>query len=375
MAVSLTRPPEGRREVAKPAKPARQEAGTMQGPVCPVPLRHDEQIVLGHGSGGSMTHNLVRNLFYAAFDNAPLLAGDDSALLDLPAGGRLALTTDSHIVAPLFFPGGDIGRLAVCGTVNDLAMVGARPLGLTAGFILEEGLLIATLQGVIESMRLAAEEAGIRILAGDTKVVERGKGDGLFINTSGLGWVPPGREISGKNAQPGDAVLLTGPIGDHGIAVLTARGGLALESDVLSDVAPLNRLVEALLSSEPEVHVLRDPTRGGVATALNEIARQSGVAIQLDETGIPVNPCVESACELLGLDPLYVANEGKALIVLPEARAEAALKVLRSLRYGEGSVQIGVVRAGPAGRVLMRTAIGGTRLVDTLAGEMLPRIC
>jgi len=347
----------------------------MQGPVCPVPLRHDEQIVLGHGSGGSMTHNLVRNLFYAAFDNAPLLAGDDSALLDLPAGGRLALTTDSHIVAPLFFPGGDIGRLAVCGTVNDLAMVGARPLGLTAGFILEEGLLIATLQGVIESMRLAAEEAGIRILAGDTKVVERGKGDGLFINTSGLGWVPPGREISGKNAQPGDAVLLTGPIGDHGIAVLTARGGLALESDVLSDVAPLNRLVEALLSSEPEVHVLRDPTRGGVATALNEIARQSGVAIQLDETGIPVNPCVESACELLGLDPLYVANEGKALIVLPEARAEAAIKVLRSLRYGEGSVQIGVVRAGPAGRVLMRTAIGGTRLVDTLAGEMLPRIC
>jgi hydrogenase expression/formation protein HypE len=279
------------------------------------------------------------------------------------------------VVSPLFFPGGDIGRLAVCGTVNDLAMVGARPLGLTAGFILEEGLPMASLQTVIESMRLAAEEAGIRIVAGDTKVVERGKGDGVFINTSGLGWVPAGREISGRNAQPGDAVLLTGPIGEHGIAVLTARGGLALETDVRSDVAPLNRLVEVLLSAYPDVHVLRDPTRGGVATALNEIARQSGVAIQLDEAAIPVNPSVESACELLGLDPLYVANEGKALILLPEAHAQAALQLLCAQRYGEGSVQIGVVGAAPAGRVLMRTAIGGTRVVDTLAGEMLPRIC
>jgi hydrogenase expression/formation protein HypE len=375
MAASPRRLPEGRERVAESPKPGKQPTVTMQGPVCPVPLRHAEQIVLGHGSGGSMTHTLVRDLFYAAFDNAPLLAGDDSAMLDRPGEGRLALTTDSHIVAPLFFPGGDIGRLAVCGTVNDLAMVGAQPLGLTAGFILEEGLLIATLQSVIESMRLAAEEAGIRIVAGDTKVVERGKGDGVFINTSGLGWVPAGREISGRNAQAGDVVLLTGPIGDHGIAVLTARGGLALESDVRSDVAPLNRLVEALLSAFPEVHVLRDPTRGGVATALNEIARQSGVAIQLDEVAIPVNPSVESACELLGLDPLYVANEGKALIVLPVAHAQAALQLLRSQRYGEGSVQIGVVREAPAGRVLMRTAIGGTRVVDTLAGEMLPRIC
>lgn len=347
----------------------------MQGPVCPVPLRHDDQIVLGHGSGGSMTQNLVRSLFYAAFDNPALLAGDDSATLNLPGEGRLALTTDSHIVAPLFFPGGDIGRLAVCGTVNDLAMVGARPLGLTAGFILEEGLGLATLQTVIESMRLAAEEAGIRIVAGDTKVVERGKGDSVFINTSGLGWVPAGRAISGRSAQPGDAVLLTGPIGDHGIAVLMARGGLALESDVRSDVAPLNRLVESLLCAVPEVHVLRDPTRGGVATALNEIARQSGVAIQLDETAIPVNRSVESACELLGMDPLYVANEGKALILLPEAQAETALKLLRAQRYGEGAVQIGVVRAAPAGRVLMHTAIGATRVVDTLTGEMLPRIC
>jgi hydrogenase expression/formation protein HypE len=361
--------------VAEKRDPTREETVRMQGPVCPIPLRHDEQVVLGHGSGGSMTHNLVRNLFYAAFDNGPLLAGDDSAMLDWPEDGRLAVTTDSHIVSPLFFPGGDIGRLAVCGTVNDLAMVGAKPLGLTAGFILEEGLPIVTLQAVIESMRLAATEAGIRIVAGDTKVVERGKGDGVFINTSGIGWVPFGREISGRNAQAGDVVLLTGPIGDHGIAVLVARGGLALESDVLSDVAPLNLLVESLLSTVPDVHVLRDPTRGGVATALNEIARQSSVAIQLDEAAIPVNPSVESACELLGLDPLYVANEGKALIVLPQAQVEAALNLLRSQRYAEGSVQIGTVRAAPAGRVLMRTAIGGTRVVDTLAGEMLPRIC
>ncbi|MCJ7512733.1 MAG: hydrogenase expression/formation protein HypE, partial [Anaerolineales bacterium] len=281
----------------------------------------------------------------------------------------------SHIVAPLFFPGGDIGRLAVCGTVNDLAMVGARPLGLTAGFILEEGLPIEVLERLTESMRRAAEEAGVRIVAGDTKVVERGKGDGLFINTSGLGWVPAGREISGGRAQPGDAVLLTGTVGDHGIAVMAARGGMALEINVLSDVAPLNRLVEGLLAVFPEVHVLRDPTRGGVATALNEIARQSGVAIQLVETTIPINPAVESACELLGLDPLYVANEGKALILLPGAQAQPALELLRSLPYGEGAVQIGTVRPAPAGRVLMRTGIGGTRVVDTLSGEMLPRIC
>jgi hydrogenase expression/formation protein HypE len=361
--------------VSEKREPARPQAVNLQGPVCPVPLHHDEQVVLGHGSGGSMTHQLVRSRFYAAFDNGPLLAGDDSALLDRPGDGRLAVTTDSHIVSPLFFPGGDIGRLAVCGTVNDLAMVGAQPLGLTAGFILEEGLPMATLQAVIESMRLAALEAGIRIVAGDTKVVERGKGDGIFINTSGIGWVPSGRAISGGNAQAGDVVLLTGPIGDHGIAVLTARGGLALESSVLSDVAPLNGLVEALLSVVPGVHVLRDPTRGGVATALNEIARQSGVAIQLDETAIPVNPSVESACELLGLDPLYVANEGKMLIVLPQAQAGPALNLLRTQRYAEASVQIGTVLAAPAGRVLMRTGIGGTRLVDTLAGEMLPRIC
>ncbi len=348
---------------------------TIQGPACPVPLRHDEQIVLGHGSGGTMTHGLVRRLFYAAFENGPLLAGDDSAVIDLPGPGRLALTTDSHIVSPLFFPGGDIGRLAVCGTVNDLAMVGARPLWLTAGFILEEGLPIDVLERVADSMRQAAEEAGVRIVAGDTKVVERGKGDGLFINTSGLGWLPADREISGAGARPGDAVLLTGTIGDHGIAVLTARGGLGLETDVRSDVAPLNGLVEALLAACPEVHVLRDPTRGGVATALNEIARQSGVAVRLDETALPVSPAVESACELLGLDPLYVANEGKVLIVLPEAQAQTALAILHLQPHGTQAIQIGTVHPAPAGRVLMRTAIGGTRVVDTLAGEMLPRIC
>ena len=347
----------------------------MQGPVCPIPLRHDEQVVLGHGSGGSMTHNLVRNLFYAAFDNGPLLAGDDSAMLDWPEDGRLAVTTDSHIVSPLFFPGGDIGRLAVCGTVNDLAMVGAKPLGLTAGFILEEGLPMVKLQAVIESMRLAATEAGIRIVAGDTKVVERGKGDGVFINTSGIGWVPFGREISGRNAQAGDVVLLTGPIGDHGIAVLVARGGLALESDVLSDVAPLNLLVESLLSTVPDVHVLRDPTRGGVATALNEIARQSSVAIQLDEAAIPVNPSVESACELLGLDPLYVANEGKLVAVVAAEDAEAVLAAMRAHPLGVDAARIGAVTEDPHHFVQMATRFGGRRVVDWLTGEQLPRIC
>jgi hydrogenase expression/formation protein HypE len=347
----------------------------MEGPVCPMPLPHDEHVVLGHGSGGKMTHDLIERLFYPAFSNQALLAGDDAAVLTPPGTGTMAVSTDSHIVAPLFFPGGDIGRLAVCGTVNDLSMVGARPLWLTAGFILEEGLPLETLRRVIESMRAAAEEAGVRLVAGDTKVVERGKGDGLFINTSGVGWVSEGRRITGAGARPSDAVLVTGTLGDHGVAVLAARGGLALETDVASDVAPLNGLIERLLDSFPDVHVLRDPTRGGLATSLNEIARQSGMAIELEETAIPVKPAVESACELLGLDPIYVANEGKAIVILPDAEADAAVAFLRSHPYGAQAARIGRVLEGPAGRVLMRTAIGATRVVETLAGEMLPRIC
>jgi len=348
----------------------------MDGAVCPLPLPHDVTVVLGHGSGGQMTHDLVARHFRRILANPALEQGDDAAVLPIPEGpGRLAITTDAHIVAPLFFPGGDIGRLAVCGTVNDLAVMGARPLWLTAAFILEEGLPLATLDRVIESMHVAAEEAGVVLVAGDTKVAERGKADGVFISTAGVGWVPQGRDPSGRHARPGDVVLVSGSLGDHGIAVLEARGELGLASDIQSDVAPIHGLVEALYQVCTEVHVLRDPTRGGLATTLNEIARQSDVGIELQETAIPVRPSVQSACELLGMDALYVANEGKLVVFAAEAEAETALAALRRTRYGEQACVIGRVLSEPAGKVLMRTAIGGTRIVDMLAGEMLPRIC
>ncbi len=346
----------------------------LEGPVCPIPLRHDEKIVLGHGSGGRMSHELIGRLFQTPFDNPALRAGDDAGVVAIDAA-RLAISTDSHVVWPLFFPGGDIGRLAVCGTVNDLAMMGATPRYLTAGFILEEGLDVAVLAEVVLSMQAAAAEAGVQIVAGDTKVVQRGKADGLYINTAGVGELPPGRVISGAAARPGDVVLLSGPIGDHGIAVLSARGDLGFAADVVSDVAPLNGLVAAMLAAGEGVHVLRDPTRGGVATTLNEIARQSGVAVVLDERAIPVRPPVVAACEMLGFDPLYVANEGKLLAIVAAADAPAVLAAMRATRYGEEAVVIGHVQAAPTGRVLLRTAIGSTRVVDTLAGEMLPRIC
>lgn len=351
----------------------------FEGPVCPVPLRHQEQIVMGHGSGGKMTNELIRKVFLPGLSSPQLLEGNDFASLDLPPlaalQGRLAVSTDSHIVAPLFFPGGDIGKLAVCGTVNDVAVSGAIPMFLTAGFILEEGLPVQTLERVIRSMHAAAEEAGVVFVAGDTKVVEKGKGDGLFINTTGIGWVPPGREIGGALAQPGDVVLLSGPVGQHGIAVLAARGDLGFEAEVESDTAPLNHLIEAILSAAPHTHVLRDPTRGGVATTLNEIAGQSKVSIILDETLINVPPAVQAACEMLGFDPLYIANEGKLIVIVPESESQAALEAMQSSPYGKGAAKVGVVAEDPAGRVLLRTAIGGTRILDMLAGEMLPRIC
>ncbi len=347
----------------------------MQGAVCPVPLQHSAQVVLGHGSGGKMTQDLIERSFYPPFENPTLLRGNDSAVVTAPEGGRLAITTDNHIVAPLFFPGGDIGRLAICGAVNDLAMVGARPLWLTAAFILEEGLPLEVLERVVKSMRLAAEEAGVIIVAGDTKVAERGKADGLFINTSGVGWLPEEREVGGAQARPGDGVLLSGSIGDHGIAVLAARGELEFEAQVESDLAPLNGLVEAMFEVCPEIHVLRDPTRGGLATTLNEIARQSGVGIRLEEQKIPVNAAVNAACEMLGFDPLYVANEGKLIAMMPGEAVEAVLEAMRKHPYGKDACRIGEVVSEPAGRVLMQTAIGGTRIVETLSGEMLPRIC
>jgi hydrogenase expression/formation protein HypE len=293
----------------------------------------------------------------------------------MPEGGKLSISTDAHVVFPLFFPGGDIGKLAVCGTVNDVAMLGAKPLYLTAGFILEEGLQMDVLKRVVESMRAAAEEAGVQIVAGDTKVVQKGKADGLYITTAGVGVVRGDVQISGANAKPGDVIILSGSMGDHGLAVLGARGELGFESSIQSDVAPLNHLIEAMLDASKNIHVLRDPTRGGLATTLNEIAAQSKVGIVLDEQTIPVHPEVNAACEMLGFDALYVANEGKLIAIVAKEDAEKVLAAMKQTRYGEGAVIIGHVAEEPKSRVLLKTALGSTRIVDMLAGEMLPRIC
>jgi hydrogenase expression/formation protein HypE len=347
----------------------------IEGAVCAPPLAHNEQIVMGHGAGGRMSHQLIQKAFMAAFDNSALRAGDDAARLESSLHSNLAVSTDSHVVFPLFFPGGDIGRLAVCGTVNDVAMLGANPLYLTAGFILEEGLPMETLQRVIASMKAAADEAGIQIVAGDTKVVQKGKADGLYITTSGIGVIPPGLSIGGAQAKVGDVIIVSGSIGDHGIAVLDARGELGFQSTVQSDVAPLNHLIEAMLNTSSRVHVLRDPTRGGLTTTLNEIATQSNVGILLHEEKILVRPEVNAACEMLGFDPLYVANEGKLVAIVAREDAESVLDAMRATRYGEEAVIIGQVTDTPRGRVLLKTTLGSTRIVDMLAGEMLPRIC
>jgi len=347
----------------------------MQGANCPIPLPHDKKIVLGHGSGGKMSQDLISKLFLPHFSNPALDAGNDAAFVSPNRCTDLAISTDSHVVWPLSFPGGDIGKLAVCGTVNDVAMLGAKPLYLTAGFILEEGLDISTLEQIIHSMQEAAREAGVVIVAGDTKVVERGKADGLFINTTGVGTIIPGVHINGSNARPGDKVIISGSLGDHGIAVLAARGDLGFETDIESDIAPLNSLVSEIIDSSEHVHVLRDPTRGGLATSLNEIARQSKVCIVIDEAEIPVKPAVAAACEMLGFDPLYVANEGKLIVIVAKEDAELVLTKMVALPYGQNAKIIGEVQSSPANRVLMRTSIGSTRIVDVLAGEMLPRIC
>ena len=345
----------------------------FEGYTCPVPIHPKDTVVLGHGSGGKLSHNLINRLFLPELGKAAPRALDDSAVVTLH-GQRVAITTDSHVVSPLFFTGGDIGKLAVCGTVNDLAMVGAKPYALTCGFVVEEGLSFEILQRVVQSMREAAAEAGVFIAAGDTKVVQKGGADKLFINTSGIGLVEAGVDISGANAKVGDVVILSGTLGDHGIAVMSAREDLGFSTDLQSDVAPLNHLVRAMMEAGT-IHVLRDPTRGGLATTLNEIAKQSNVVIELQETSIPVKPQVHAACEMLGFDPLYVANEGKLAAFVKADDAEAILSAMKKMNYGKDAVVIGKVTESGKSQVRLKTAIGGTRLVDMLPGEMLPRIC
>lgn len=347
----------------------------MQGPLCPLPIKEHSTIVMGHGSGGLMTRELVTRVFQPHFANPALLADNDFANIAVEPNTRLVISTDAHIVSPLFFPGGDIGRLAVSGTVNDIAVSGGTPLCLTASFIIEEGFPIDDLEKIVKSMAATAAEANVPIIAGDTKVVERGKADGVFISTSGVAGVERGLEIGGANAQPGDAVLISGTLGDHGIAVLSARGELGLSSSIQSDVAPLNSLIRDVINTTKNIHVMRDPTRGGLATTLNEIARQSHVGITINEEWIPVNPEVSAACEMLGFDPLYVANEGKVIIILPAEDAEEVLFIMRKHQYGKNATLIGSVHTESSGNVLLKTTIGGKRLLSVMSGEMLPRIC
>jgi hydrogenase expression/formation protein HypE len=340
---------------------------------CPLPISQHKTIVLGHGSGGRLTAQLVREFFLPAFDNPALRKLDDQAVLDIGTS-RIALTTDAFVVTPLFFPGGDIGRLAVNGTVNDLAMSGARPLFLTAAFIMEEGLPLADLALITQSMAAAAAEAGVSIVAGDTKVVNRGSADKLFITTAGVGLVPDGICISASNAKPGDVIIVSGNIGDHGMAVWSKREGLEFEGAILSDTAPLNYLVDKMTEAG-EVHVLRDPTRGGLATSLCEIAVSSSVGIEIDANSVPVKEDVKAACETLGMDPLFVANEGKLVAMVEPSSAVGVLEAMRSVPYGRDACVIGKVVESHPGMAILTTEIGGSRILDLPFVEQLPRIC
>jgi hydrogenase expression/formation protein HypE len=333
-----------------------------------------DKILLDHGSGGKISHRMTREMLLPVFNNAILSALNDGAIFELN-GTRLAFSTDSYTVDPIFFPGGNIGELAVHGTVNDIAMCGARPVYLSAALIIEEGFPIADLQTIVAAMGRAAEQAGVQVVTGDTKVVPRGAVDKLFINTSGVGVVPPGVSVAVDQARPGDRVILSGSIADHGISVLARREGLSFETSVQSDTAPLNHMVRAMLAAAGGVHVLRDPTRGGLGTALNEIAEASSMGIRIHEDRIPVKPEVAGLCELLGLDPMYLANEGKLIAVVAREDTDAALAAVCADRCGGEAAVIGEVTSEHPGKVFMRTRIGGTRIVDMLAGEQLPRIC
>jgi hydrogenase expression/formation protein HypE len=343
------------------------------GYVRPLDIRHG-RVDMSHGSGGRAMAQLVEQLFAAAFDNEWLAQRNDQALLPRPEG-RIVMSTDCHVVSPLFFPGGDIGCLSVHGTINDVAMSGAQPLWLAAGFILEEGFPLADLQRIVESMARAAREAGVPIVTGDTKVVEAGKGDGVFIATTGVGVVPPGVLISGDRARAGDRIIVSGSVGDHGMAVMSQRESLAFGTDLVSDTAALHGLVAAMVAAVPEVRALRDPTRGGLATTLNELAAQSGVGMTIEEAAVPVQRQVAAACEFLGLDPLYVANEGKLVAIVPAAQADRLLEVMRGHPLGRQAALIGEVIEDAHRFVQMRTRFGGRRIVDWLAGDQLPRIC
>lgn len=337
-------------------------------------MNNNDIILLDHGAGGKVFHAMFSQMILPLFDNGLLAKQDDGAVFEVP-GGRMAFSTDSYTVDPIFFPGGDIGELAVNGTVNDVAMCGATPLYISVGLIIEEGMKIEDLRRILQSMARAAQKAGVRIVTGDTKVVPRGKVDKIFINTSGIGRIPVGVNVSGDRARPGDKVIVSGTIADHGITILSEREGLKFDSDVQSDSAPLNHMVKAVLESGCPVHVLRDPTRGGLGTTLNEIAVQSKVGIRLFEDRLPVRGPVRGICELLGFDPLYLANEGKLIAIVPQADADQVLEIIRRDEFGKEAVIIGEVTDRDPGRVVLETLIGGTRIVDMLTGEQLPRIC
>lgn len=335
------------------------------------------RIDMNHGAGGRLATQLVQELFLPAFDNPILSSGNDAALLDLPHNQQLVMATDGHVISPIEFPGGDIGSLSVHGTINDVAMMGAKPLYLSAGFILEEGLELSTLKRIVESMGAAAKDTGVPVVTGDTKVVERGMCDKLFITTTGVGSVPPGRTISGDQARSGDAILVSGTMGDHGVAIMASRESLTFDTTIRSDSAALHGLVESLLNALPDgsIHVLRDPTRGGLAATLNEIATQSGVGMQLDENAIPVNAEVAAACELLGLDPLYIANEGKCIVICDNAQADRAIAAMHAHPLGKHAAIIGTVTKDSHNFIQMTSGFGGKRIVDWMSGEPLPRIC
>lgn len=344
------------------------------GPACPVPIAEYPHVLLAHGGGGTLSQHLVQKMFLPLFDNPLLAPLHDGAQLSL-GGARIAFSTDSFVVSPIFFPGGDIGDLAVNGTVNDLSMCGATPLYLSAGFIIEEGLPMEDLWRVVRSMKEAADRAGVMLVTGDTKVVDKGKGDSIFINTSGIGIIDPSVAISPDRARPGDRIIISGPIAAHGMAIMSVREGLEFESAIRSDTAPLNSLVGTMLNSGDGVHVLRDPTRGGVASALNEIAASAGVGMVIREDRIPLSEEVKGACEILGLDPLYVANEGKLIAIVAADQTDAILDAMLRHPLGEESVVLGEVVADHPGVVMMRSRIGGNRVVGMLSGEQLPRIC